>query len=121
VAGSRNKWIWKAKIPLKIKNNLWQLFRHAILTRDNLKKRKWSGSPLCSFRSQHETTSHLFFECANVKVVWGNSGDILGTTFCCTSMWQSVAWFYLFYPYGRKFHMLLLATICWAFGMSETK
>jgi hypothetical protein len=38
LAGSHNKWIWKAKVPLKIKIFLWQLFQNAILTRDNLKK-----------------------------------------------------------------------------------
>jgi hypothetical protein len=38
LAGSHNKWIWKAKIPLKIKVFLWQLFQNVIPIRDNLKK-----------------------------------------------------------------------------------
>jgi hypothetical protein len=72
--GSHNKWIWKVKIPLKIKIFLWQLFQNAIL--DNLKKRNLVGSPLCSFCYQKETMRHLFFECSNAKVVWGNLGEI---------------------------------------------
>jgi hypothetical protein len=98
---------------LKIKIFLWQLFQNAILTRDNLKKRKWGGSPLCSFCQQEETMTHLFFEFSNAKVIWGNLGGILGTSLCPSSLWQSVAWFYRFYPRGRRFHMLLLAAICW--------
>jgi hypothetical protein len=117
LAGSHNKWIWKAKVPLKIKIFLWQLFQNAILTRDNLKKRKWGGSPLCSFCQQEETMTHLFFECSNAKVIWGNLGGILGTSLCPSSLWQSVAWFYRFYPRGRRFHMLLLSAICWGFGI----
>jgi hypothetical protein len=39
LSGANNKWIWKAKLPLKIKVFMWQLFRGAILTRDNLRKR----------------------------------------------------------------------------------
>jgi hypothetical protein len=66
---------------LKIKIFLWQLFQNAILTRDNLKKRKWGGSPLCSFCQQEETMTHLFFECSNAKVIWGNLGGIFGNIF----------------------------------------
>jgi hypothetical protein len=39
LAGSHNKWIWKAKIPLKIKVFLWQMCQDAVLTRENMKKR----------------------------------------------------------------------------------
>jgi hypothetical protein len=113
LAGSHNKWIWKSKIPLKIKIFLWQIFQNAILTRDNLKKRKWLGSPVCSFCLHNETAQHLFFECSNARVVWGNLGSILGTNLCPSSHWQSLAWFYKFYPKGKKFHMVLLAAICW--------
>jgi hypothetical protein len=112
LSGSHNKRIWKAKIPLKIKIFLWQLFRDAILTRDNLKKRKWTSSLLCSFCNQNETGKHLFFECANAKVVWGVLGKILGTNVCPMSLWQSITRLHCFYPYGKTIHMLLLATIC---------
>jgi hypothetical protein len=47
LAGSHNKWIWKAKIPLKIKIFLWQMCQDAVLTRENMKKRNWPGS-LCA-------------------------------------------------------------------------
>ena len=37
------KFIWKAKIPQKIKIFMWLIHNNAILTRDNLIKRKWPG------------------------------------------------------------------------------
>jgi hypothetical protein len=36
LAGSHNRWIWKAKIHLKIKIFLWQMCQDAILTRENM-------------------------------------------------------------------------------------
>jgi hypothetical protein len=35
---------WEAKIPLKIKIIMWQLFQVAVLSRENMKKIMWPGS-----------------------------------------------------------------------------
>jgi hypothetical protein len=45
----RKSLIWKLRIPLKIKIFLWYLNKGVILTKDNLAKRRWKGSLLCSF------------------------------------------------------------------------
>jgi hypothetical protein len=79
LAGSHNKWIWKAKLPLKIKIFLWQMCQDAVLTRENMKKRQWSGSPVCSFCNQEETNDHLFFTCPISRVVWGVLSKALGS------------------------------------------
>jgi len=39
------KKIWKGKIPAKIKIFLWLVANNALLTRDNMTKRKWTGDP----------------------------------------------------------------------------
>jgi len=44
-SGPYHKKIWKSKIPAKIKKILWLMMNNAILTKDNLLKRKWSGDP----------------------------------------------------------------------------
>ncbi|WVZ81475.1 hypothetical protein U9M48_028849, partial [Paspalum notatum var. saurae] len=41
------KFIWKLKLPLKIKIFLYYLWRGVILTKDNLVKRNWTGSQNC--------------------------------------------------------------------------
>ena len=38
LVGCDYRWIWRAKIPLKIQIFLWQLFQDAILTREVMKK-----------------------------------------------------------------------------------
>jgi hypothetical protein len=48
-SGPYHKKIWKSKIPAKIKIFLWLMMNNAILTKDNLLKRKWSGDPSCYF------------------------------------------------------------------------
>jgi len=58
--GFSHKRIWKGKIPAKIKIFLWLLSCNALLTKDNLQKRKWMGDPSCAFCDCLESISHLF-------------------------------------------------------------
>ena len=44
IAGCNYRWIWQAKIPLKIQIFLWQTFQHVILTRDVMSRRRWAGT-----------------------------------------------------------------------------
>ena len=67
LAGVDNRLIWKANIPLKIQIFMWQAFRDALPTRDNLRKPNWNGNPVCSFCDQIETMTHLFFTCSVAK------------------------------------------------------
>ena len=41
--------IWKAKFPYKIKIFIWLIEQGAILTKDNVLRRKWVGDPSSSF------------------------------------------------------------------------
>jgi hypothetical protein len=64
------RYLWKSKIPLKIKVWLWLIWHNAIATKDNLLKRNWSGDSICQFCNEQETTNHLFFGCSAAKFVW---------------------------------------------------
>jgi len=70
--------IWKGKIPAKIKIFLWLVAINAILTRDNMIRRKWTGDPSCLFCDQNESISDLLFQCSMAKVVWGIVAFSLG-------------------------------------------
>lgn len=63
-SGPYHKKIWKGKIPAKIKIFLWLMMNNAILTKDNLLKRKWTRDPSCYFCENDENISHLFFQCS---------------------------------------------------------
>ena len=64
------KYIWKIKVPLKIRIFMWFLHRKVILTKDNLAKRNWQGNMKCCFCSMDETIQHLFIDCPLAKIVW---------------------------------------------------
>jgi hypothetical protein len=121
IAGAQNKWIWKAKVPLKLKVFLWQLCQDVVLTRENMKKRNWPGAPRCSFCNLLESNNHLFFTCKIVRVVWGILGKALGTDCVPQSFWQAVTWFHVFMPKREKFHIVILATVCWAIWNTRNK
>jgi hypothetical protein len=64
------KYLWKIKIPLKIKIFMWFLIYKVLLTKDNLAKRKWNGCQKCCFCDSTETVNHLFITCPFVKIIW---------------------------------------------------
>ena len=121
LSGPSYKWVWKAPIPLKIKIFLWQLFQNAMLTRDNMRIRKWPGNPMCSFCTNIETANHLFFTCPLARTVWGVLGMTGGASCCPRSLWQSFAWFYRFFPAGNQFYMMIIAAVCWGYGTFKIK
>ena len=64
------KYLWKMKVPLKIKIFMWFVNRKVILTRDNLIKRNWNGDKKCVFCHHDETVEHLFIECLFAHKIW---------------------------------------------------
>jgi hypothetical protein len=66
----RNKKLWKLNLPLKIKVFFWNLWRGAILTKDNLAKRRCKGCLTCNFYNHNERIQHLFFDCYMAKSIW---------------------------------------------------
>lgn len=64
------KYLWKIKIPLKIKIFMWFLNRKVLLTKDNLAKRNWSGCKQCCFCGLEETIQHLLISCPYARLVW---------------------------------------------------
>jgi hypothetical protein len=64
------RFLWKSKLPQKIKVFLWLVIRNKILTKDNLRKRNWKGSDECCFFGGMESIDHLFFKCSVDRFVW---------------------------------------------------
>ena len=68
--GYPHKFMWKAKLPQKIKIFLWLVLRNSILTKDNLVRRGWKGSVNCHFCGDVETINHLFISCSVARLIW---------------------------------------------------
>jgi hypothetical protein len=64
------KYIWKLKVPLKIRIFMWFLHRKVLLTKDNLAKQKWLGCKKCAFCDQDESIEHLFIRCTFARLLW---------------------------------------------------
>jgi hypothetical protein len=69
-ASFRHKFIWKLKIPLKIKIFFCYLQRAIILIKDNLAMKNWKGSQKCCFCNANETIKHLLLDCHHAKQIW---------------------------------------------------
>ncbi len=63
--------IWKAKVPLRVKVFLWLAARTRILTADTLARRGWQGPSICVLCSRsEENLEHIFFSCTYAKALW---------------------------------------------------
>jgi len=71
------KYLWKLKIPLKIKVFMWFLNKKVLLTGDNLAKRNWNGSKKCCFCDAEEKVEHLFLSCPFNRLI----GRIIYSTY----------------------------------------
>jgi hypothetical protein len=56
-----SKFLWKTRLPYKIKVFLWLVMYKKILTKDNLFKRHWHGNLDYAFCGLPESIDHLFF------------------------------------------------------------
>ena len=119
--GTHYNLIWKAKLPLKIKIWLWLIEHNAILTKDNLAKKNWTGNMQCTFCNNPESIDHLFFECVTAKYTWSLVAFVLGASHRPTSFGQFWQWILGLLPHRNQFHMVGLAAICWAIWTSRNK
>ena len=64
------KYLWKIKVPAKIKVFLWLVNKKSVLTRDVLLKKGWKGKKECVFCGQDESIDHLLFTCSAASLLW---------------------------------------------------
>jgi hypothetical protein len=120
-SGLYHKRIWKGKIPPKIKIFLWLLYNDAVLTKDNLIRRRWIGDPKCMFCEEDENITHLFFQCPTAKVIWSVIAVCFGANNIPTNLTQCWNWCEKWLPFGKKYHPWEIVAFCWAIWKSRNK
>jgi hypothetical protein len=108
---NRNRKIWKAKMPLKIKIFMWMVQLNVILTRDTLTRKNWQGDKRCSFCSQDESVQHLFFKCSLTKNVWSLVAMVIGAECRPTNVEQFWFWYDKYLPTCKSIHMVSFSAI----------
>ncbi|TVU50202.1 hypothetical protein EJB05_01564, partial [Eragrostis curvula] len=99
-------WVISFKVVLPQNN--------AILTRENMVKRKWLGDPKCCFCEQLESADHLMFDCCVMKVVWGVIALCFNVRTRPNSLAQFWTWIKSSLPGGESVYTLGVASVCWA-------
>jgi len=65
------KWIWKLRIPQRIKVFVWLLFHRKLLTNAERFRRHLCSSPSCErCQGEVEDLEHVFRSCPRTKDVW---------------------------------------------------
>ena len=109
------KFLWKVKIPLRVKTFIWLVLKKSILTRDVLLKRGGKCESKCLLCGKNESIAHLFFLCPLARYVWNVVSSAFGFN-ChfssvdhCISSWLR--------GYGKKKRNLItvgIAAVIWS-------
>lgn len=95
-------------------NFVCQMSQDAVLIRDVMKHRNWTGNPKCSFVMNLKPLN--IFSLLVHMLGW--SGDLLvlslGTDFCPNNIWQYHTSCYAFLPGQQKIYIVGLVVVCWA-------
>jgi hypothetical protein len=97
------------------------LENNALLTRDNMAKRGWTGDTSCAFCAHNENIEHLFFQCTVAKCVWGIVGACLGATNIPNNVPQYRTWIQNVLPGGKAVHHFGFSVVCWAIWKARNK
>lgn len=81
---------------------MWLMMNNAILTKDNLLKRKWKGDPKCCFCKTPESILHLIFQCHVAKTVWAVVAKCFGANTIPRNLEGSWRWCERWLPFGKK-------------------
>jgi hypothetical protein len=82
---------------------MWLIQLNAILTKDNLARRKWQGDKRCSFCNEEESTVHLFFECYLARYIWNLITWVIGGNCRPSNLSQYWDWSNMFLQLIKKF------------------
>jgi hypothetical protein len=93
---------------------MWLVEQNAILTKDNLMKKKWQGNPGCYLYGENESVDHLFFTCPVTKVTWGIIALCFGQNTRPPSYNKFWIWIEMAVPGGENMWLFGLAAVIWA-------
>ena len=109
------KFLWKVKIPLRVKTFLWLVLRKSILTRDVLLHRGGRCEAKCLFCGKNESIDHLFFLCPLARYIWNVVSSSFGLNCNFSSVGQCISiWLR---RYGKKKRNLVavgVAAVIWS-------
>lgn len=97
------------------------MLNNAVLTKDNMVKRKWTGDPACHFYTHDENLSHLFFQCSTAKAVCAVVAKSIDAVNVPRSFEQFWRWCDIWLPAGKQFHTVGIAAICWTIWKARNK
>jgi hypothetical protein len=109
------KFMWRVKLPLRVKTFLWLLLKKSILTRDVLLRRWGKCTTNCLFCGQNESIDHLFFACPLARYIWNVVSCATGfncqfaSASHCFNVWLKR------FPVGRRKILAVgVAAVIWA-------
>lgn len=106
--------MWKTRMPPRVKVFMWLALRNSILTRDNLHRRGWNGDRQCPFCMQAGSVDHLFLRCSIARLLW----NIIQCAFGFSQIPDNLPdlfniWLASFNKHKKNMVTVGISAICW--------
>jgi len=115
-------YIWRSKVPLKIKFFLWQILNNKLQVAVSLVKRGWKGPSSSYLCGCLEDLDHIFFKCHLSKLVWAVIVEIFDLQSYPTS-WDDFcgSWLRGKGPIPIRLIIFIFAGFAWALWTTRNK
>jgi hypothetical protein len=107
------KYMWEAKLPLKIKIFSWQLALDKLPSGQQIPTRHDPSNGLCALCGTPEDASHIFFACSLASFSWSVLRQQLGCNWCPANFAQFHAILSGFSGYSRRLLWVLFLAQSW--------
>jgi hypothetical protein len=115
-------YIWKCRIPLKIRFFLWQIFNNKLQCARSLIRRGWKGNETCCLGDGCESINHIFFHCRIAKMIWGFIREIFDWNCCPSSIRDfTESWLQGKGPMPIRLILCVFAGFAWAIWTNRNK
>ena len=105
---------WEIRVPLKIKNFLWQLARNRLPTREQIQKKQGPSDGKCVLCGETESSNHIFFSCLLARFMWSGVRTMFSVSWNPSSFAELWVLLMSLPPSRRKMLWLFFAAQSWA-------
>ena len=114
------KYLWKIKVPAKLKVFLWLVNKKSNLTRDVLLKKGWKGGKGCVLCGKDESIDHLFFSCSAASLLWSLVRCVCGFKTVPSNVKDCFGeWIRKFNKDDKKLVLVGISALLWAIWKSR--
>lgn len=113
--------LWFVQVPGKIRNFMWRLAKHTILTEDVRHNRNMSDDDKCQLCGMRDSWRHSLFECSVARCVWGLVDEDVMNYIQASTKTRAKVWLFSAIEHLPKDSLVMMVVTMWAIWWARRK